>query len=439
MDLETDRILALAPDPSSAAAARKLASPGGWHGLGRSAEALWGECRGSALYQVRVDLHDLSAKCSCPSRKFPCKHSLALMLLGAMRTPDLRESTMPEWVSTWLADRAARSAVGRALTGAAASEEQQARQTKRVDKRSALVRQGIDNLDLWLQDLIRTGLAGVELQKSSFWEKQAARLVDSQAPGLAARVRRLALIPGSSPRWPEQLLCALGSLALLIEAYRRLDALDPDLQADIRLIVGWTLKEEEVVAHGDLVTDTWLVLGQWEDIDERLRAQHTWLYGLRSGRPALLLQFAAQGAAFGVPIVPGTEFDASLAFWPGSYPLRALIRERRGPTLPLTHRPPATDIETCLQRTAQALARQPWLDGLPVALKDVVPVPSDQGAWLVVSGTGAALPLAGGEHWSLLAFSGGRPIAFLGEWRDGTCLPLAMADADHYVLYASAS
>jgi len=235
MDLETDRILALAPDPSSAAAARKLASSGSWHGLGRSAEALWGECRGSALYQVRVDLHDLSAKCSCPSRKFPCKHSLALMLLGAMQTPNLRESTMPEWVSAWLAGRAARAAAGHAPTVAVTSEDQQARQARRVEKRSSLVQQGIDSLDLWLQDLIRTGLAGVELQRASCWEKQAARLVDSQAPGLAARVRRLALIPGSSPRWPEQLLCALGSLALLIEAYRRLDALDPVTSELVRL------------------------------------------------------------------------------------------------------------------------------------------------------------------------------------------------------------
>ena len=97
-----------------------------------------------------------------------------------------------------------------------------------------LVQQGIDGLDLWLQDLIRGGLAGLELQKSTFWEKQAARLVDCQAPGLAARVRHLALLPGSSPQWPERLLCAMGSLSLLIEAYRRLDTLDLSLQADVR-------------------------------------------------------------------------------------------------------------------------------------------------------------------------------------------------------------
>ena len=74
MNLTIDQVTALAPDASSAAAAKKLANPAAWRSLGRDAEALWGECQGTALYQVRVAVADLTAKCSCPSRKFPCKH-----------------------------------------------------------------------------------------------------------------------------------------------------------------------------------------------------------------------------------------------------------------------------------------------------------------------------------------------------------------------------
>jgi len=439
MDLETDRILALAPDPSAAAAARKLAAPGAWSHLGRNAAALWGECQGSALYQVRVDLRDLVAKCSCPSHKFPCKHGLALLLLAARQPADLPEQEAPEWVSTWLANRSAKAATRQPTPAAPASEEQQARQAKRAEKRLLLVDQGLDSLDLWLQDLIRAGLAGIELQKASFWEKQAARLVDNQAPGLAARVRRLALIPGSSPHWPEQLLRALGSLALLIAAFRHLDGLKPGLRADVRSLIGWNLKEEEVVAHGDLVTDRWLALGQLVEDDDRLCTQRTWFHGTRSNRPALVLQFAIPGGAFGMPLVPGTEFDATLAFWPGSYPLRAFIHQRHGPTLPLTHRPPAVGIAAFLERAGQALARQPWLDRLPVVLADVVPTSSDGEYWQVVGGPGEALPLVGGPHWPLLAFSGGGPIAVVGEWQGSAILPLAMADATTYLLCASAS
>jgi hypothetical protein len=309
-------------------------------------------------------------------------------------------------------------------------------QSKRREQRASLVRQGIDNLDLWLQDLIRTGLAGVEMQKTSFWEKQAARLVDAQAPGLAARVRRLALIPGSSPRWPEQLLCSLGSLALLIEAFRRLDSLNPGLQADVRGLVGWTLKEDDVVAHGDVVTDTWLVLCQWQEDEDRLRMQRTWMHGLHSRRPALVLQFAVAGAPFATPLVPGTQLDAALAFWPSNYPQRALIRERLAATRSLAHRPPASGVQQFLAGAARALAVQPWLDSLPAVLRDVVLVPEDY-AWRAVDADGAALRLIPGEHWPLLAFAGSSPFMLVGEWRDGVLRPLAMADADRYVLYSS--
>src|SRR5688572_4415777 len=83
--LTTDQILALAPDAGSMSAGRKLAHPRHWRSAGRADTALWGECQGSTLYQVRVDVSQPAAaavKCSCPSRKFPCKHALALLLMA---------------------------------------------------------------------------------------------------------------------------------------------------------------------------------------------------------------------------------------------------------------------------------------------------------------------------------------------------------------------
>ena len=43
---------------------------------------LWGLCAGSGKnpYQTIVDLSGPAYKCSCPSRKFPCKHALGLLL-----------------------------------------------------------------------------------------------------------------------------------------------------------------------------------------------------------------------------------------------------------------------------------------------------------------------------------------------------------------------
>jgi uncharacterized Zn finger protein len=80
------RVLALAPDAPSQRAAQSLTSGRAWSLTGAAGPgALWGECRGSAAapYRAVIDLSGPAYRCSCPSRKFPCKHVLALLLLWA--------------------------------------------------------------------------------------------------------------------------------------------------------------------------------------------------------------------------------------------------------------------------------------------------------------------------------------------------------------------
>ena len=77
--ISLEKIEALAPDQASLVAARKLVKASGWSGLSSdSAGLIWGECQGSGSspYRVIVSEADAGYKCTCPSRKFPCKHSL---------------------------------------------------------------------------------------------------------------------------------------------------------------------------------------------------------------------------------------------------------------------------------------------------------------------------------------------------------------------------
>src|SRR3954453_23342265 len=99
----------LAPDAASVTAARKLARPGAWTEAGHDEQAVWGLCKGSGArpYQTQVDLEGPAYKCSCPSRKFPCKHALALLLRYA--GCDVPASEPPEWVREWRDERAARA------------------------------------------------------------------------------------------------------------------------------------------------------------------------------------------------------------------------------------------------------------------------------------------------------------------------------------------
>jgi len=45
---------------------------------------------------------DAGYKCTCPSRKFPCKHTLALIWMRADRSGKFLPAPVPEWVKDWL-------------------------------------------------------------------------------------------------------------------------------------------------------------------------------------------------------------------------------------------------------------------------------------------------------------------------------------------------
>ena len=249
-----DQVFAMAPDPASATAGQGLAAPRKWVTLGRDARALWGECQGSGArpYQVIVDAAEPAFRCTCPSRKFPCKHGLGLLFLYAAQPAEIAEAgAEPDWVAAWLAMRESR-AEKKATQAAAPPEPERApdpaAQAKRAAQREARVRAGLDDLEQWLHDGARQGLAAASRRPRGDWERVAARLVDAQAAGAARLVRELAVIPDSGDGWPGRLLERMARLQLLVQAARRMDALPEPVAADVRTALGWTARQEEVLA-----------------------------------------------------------------------------------------------------------------------------------------------------------------------------------------------
>jgi hypothetical protein len=253
---------------------------------------------------------------------------------------------------------------------------------------------------------------------------------------LASRVRRLAHIVGGDARWPARLLDELGRIAMLTHAFRRLDALPPPLQADVKQLIGWTLTQDEVLASGESVQGEWLVAGQWTEDDERMRMQRTWLVGARSLRTALVLQFAAGGAPFADNLIPGTAFEGEIVYWPSASPQRALVRSRATPPRVWPEPLPGWDrVEGFLTWVSEATARQPWLDRTLACLRSVTPVHLGKAGRIVRDGQGEALRLASVDVWSLFAVSGGAPIDLCAEWNGEALLPLAaVADGAYHAL-----
>ncbi|WP_166821584.1 SWIM zinc finger family protein [Thalassoroseus pseudoceratinae] len=415
MDLTLEQVTEMAPDSNSAAAGKKLMALKNWPDVGRDDHSLWGKCQGSKVYQIMVDLSNLGYKCNCPSRKFPCKHVLGLLMLTASSPDAVAEATRPEWVDDWLKQRQARAEKKAEVASTPKKPVDEKAKKRRAAKREKLVTEGLSRLDLWMKDLVRTGLAGVEAKPHSFWDEQAKRLVDSQAGGLASRVSRWAEIPGSSRDWPKQLLTEFGRVKLLLKAFERIEQLTPELQSDVRQIIGWNIGKDELSSDGEKVEDSWIVAGQWIDDDGRIRSQRSWVFGRKTDRTALVLQFAVGGQPFAESIVPGTEQVGTLVFYPGASKQRAKFVSREGELLSVQSRVSGSaTIDEFLGTVSDALATQPWLDAFGCVLHDVTLIPGDE--WTLRDRNGAGLPVRGRDHWKTLAVTGGHPVDLVGEW-----------------------
>ena len=448
------QIHALAPDPASQKAGTKLAAPGPWSNAGASPDAnlLWGDCKGSGSkpYQVTVELSVPAFACSCPSRKFPCKHALGLLLLWSAGTVSDTE-TLPPRVEEWLSGRQERAQKAEARKTAqaeraaeAANDPEAARKAaaaaeKRTAQRAGRIDAGFDELELWLADQVRGGLTGLRGGGYKPLDGLARRLVDAQAPGVAARVKDLA--PAlSAEGWPDHTLRGFAQLNLLAQGWRNRAQLPAPLAATVTRRVGIAPSTEEIAAVGEQVTDRWLVLGLRDDTPDKLVERRVWLRGENSGRNALLLAFAPQGQSPGLALPVGSSIEARLAFAPDAVPLRAMVLEQGELRAAATEAPAptGTTLEDAAAAYAGAVAADPWSTAMPALLEAAVPVLQEIGdrkEWRILDTKGSvSVPLirpGSGETamalgtarqdadipksgYALLAAGGGRPSPVFG-------------------------
>jgi hypothetical protein len=289
MSLTLQRVEALAPDQESLAAARKLLKPPLWPTLAEGDGLVWGECQGSGATPYRVVVHEADAgyKCTCPSRKFPCKHALALMWMRADKSVTFAPSPVPDWVKNWLSRRRGPSPAASKVdddaqnpelrpsirltetrdpdTKADPKAEQRAaaaRERNRLERETAVLA-GLEDLDTWLSDQIQHGMASFVAQTAQSCRTIAQRLVDAKAPGLAGRLdalpTRLFTLPG--PARPSAAIRELGQIYLISQAYRRASDLPELLVHDARQAIGWSMTREVLLQHSSAlrVDAEWLV------------------------------------------------------------------------------------------------------------------------------------------------------------------------------------
>ncbi len=385
------------------------------------------------FHSVAMDLTSRALFCSCPFFPKPCVHALALSAMYAREGESCftRIDALPDWATALISGLPA----GRGRqTGP--PEDRVATQAQRRFERLERAANGFEDLEAWLLDTIRRGLATVVSEDPRWWENIAARMADASMPGLSRSLRLLGQIPASDPDWAAKTAGGLAECYLAVRAFRKRDTLPRDLAFDLQNFVGIAAKKENVLTSGERQHDVWAIVGQLEEpLEDKLALRRTWLAGGKSGRMALLLDFSFGGAGFPPGFMPGSIQQGTLAYYPSAFAQRALLLDD------WTELPKKVeklhgfeDFDTFANAYATALAKQPWLPYFPAVFSAATACRTGS-RFVFMDKNGKSLPLniPDDAGWRLVALGGGHPLALFGEWDGSSFRPLAAVAEGRFV------
>lgn len=193
------QIDALAPNAAASANGRKISQKGGFVRLERSADDTFylGECTGSGKsnYITSADFLESAApvfRCSCPSRQFPCKHSLAL-LYEMMAGKIFNVCDIPEDILQKRAKKEAR--VAKVASGEQEEVKKAAPEVNKAARAKKIQRQleGLDLTAKLVRDLMNAGLGTMGGTALRTYRDLAKQLGDYYLPGPQKLLNRLNL------------------------------------------------------------------------------------------------------------------------------------------------------------------------------------------------------------------------------------------------------
>ncbi|MEZ4987933.1 MAG: hypothetical protein R2795_23370 [Saprospiraceae bacterium] len=420
-----EELLKLAPDAGTLDRARKLFFSKRWITLAGNGEWLWGayETAYGDVSKAVVRLTPPLFRCTCKSRRRPCHHSLALVLLFLNRQEAWKvEDSLPEWAFALThQSEISKPSIPKNDSGQA-------------DKRLALMDAGVAELDRWLQHIARLGLAQAVAVPDE-WEIIASRMVDAKLGSIARRIRvAKASITGDG--WLDPVAEEIGLLYLFVRAWQRKETLTPGQKRELLQVAGWAVRKEQLVGQPG-ISDNWLVLGVTTGVEEKLTFRRTWLRGETTKKFALLLDFAYGNAGFEAHYTGGSVLNGQLVYYPGQPAFRAIFTTFKPSNDPYQVEAITPDWAQLRQDYAEALGLSPWLLAFPAWVENIkVGYDNDAAVFLLIDRQGYCITSSPTNNaWKLLAISGGYEVAVFGEYDGKQFTPLSvLADGRLVVL-----
>jgi SWIM zinc finger len=298
-------IEAAAPNVDAAKNGRALLLKNKFVALHRSADkSLWfGRCQGSGkepyLCSADFAVPDKPVyRCSCPSRQFPCKHSLGLLFAMAQGKA-FTVADVPEDLAAKREKKAARTEKRKAETKKPPTVNKSA-----LAKKIQTQLDGIDLLEKLTQDVVRLGIGNMNAKTARELEEQAKQLGNAYLPGAQTALRRYTKLfsaddgrelstAGREAIYSEALdrLACLNALVSKGRAYLRKRLEDPELapetDSSIAAWLGHAWQLHELKASGLVQENVELVQLAFRSYDDAARKEYVdtgiWIH-LGTGR-----------------------------------------------------------------------------------------------------------------------------------------------------------
>ena len=314
----------LAPDAPSIKAGQKIFTKTAWM-VERSERAIWTQIQGSGKnpYYTQIDNINTAFKCSCPSRKFPCKHGLALgYYLASTKFETITLKDEPEWVKEWIDKRSSKEA-----DKTPAKPKSQESIEKTVNRKWENAIKDIEYLEMWLEDTINQGLLDFPDKDYYHFSKIKKSFVDKKLSGINRFFSMLETIDYEEETWKEEVLTILSSLHLLVKCIKNHNNLEKKFKQELSFLLGWSVPQKELLASktATQVDDVWFIVGvqKWEE--EKMTARKVHLYGITSNKTAYILEFSF-GGSFTTFYTIGSPIEAKLLFFEGVLEQRAIVK-----------------------------------------------------------------------------------------------------------------